>query len=99
AVTQEHSTRPRIVDLANLLHVEHVDVELCRLLHILSREGDVLDLRHRFSPLPRRRGVHEPCLRNHSITRTIRVRASGRRFRSRLAEGWRLSKTRARREE
>src|SRR5262245_57312965 len=51
AVTQEHSTRPRIVDLANLLHAEHVDVELCRLLHILSREGDVLLLRHRFSPL------------------------------------------------
>src|SRR5207245_4233061 len=56
AVTQEHPTGPRIVDLANLLHAEHFDVELCRLPHILGREGDVLDLRHGYCPIPRLRG-------------------------------------------
>jgi len=36
----------RIVDPADLLHAEHVDVELCRRLGILRGQRDVLDLRH-----------------------------------------------------
>src|SRR5262245_10273098 len=39
------------VDLRDLLHAEHVDVELRGLVHVLGREGDVLDLRHAVSPV------------------------------------------------
>src|SRR2546430_11934988 len=35
----------------DLLHAEDVDVELRGLLHVLGRDGDVLDLRHGLSPL------------------------------------------------
>src|SRR5207244_8508671 len=38
------------VDLADLLHPEYVDVELGGLVHVLGREGDVLDLGHEASP-------------------------------------------------
>src|SRR5262252_3092443 len=39
------------VDLRDLLHAEHVDVELRGLVYVLGREGDVLDLRHAVSPV------------------------------------------------
>src|SRR5439155_10555753 len=35
----------------DLLHAEDVDVELRGLVHVLGRDGDVLDLRHGLSPL------------------------------------------------
>src|SRR5262245_25121267 len=35
-----------IVDLADFLHPEHVDVEARRLVRVLGRERNVLDLRH-----------------------------------------------------
>src|SRR5262249_2693951 len=41
----------RAVELRDLLHAEHVDVELRGLVHVLGREGDVLDLRHGVSPV------------------------------------------------
>src|SRR5213594_4543780 len=41
----------RAVDLRDLLHAEHVDVELRSRVHVLGREGDVLDLRHGVSPV------------------------------------------------
>src|SRR5713226_3248016 len=39
------------VDLADLLHPEHVDVELGGLVHVLGRQRDVLDLGHEISPV------------------------------------------------
>src|SRR5215470_9748765 len=50
AVAQVITPGARAVDLRDLLHAEHVHVELRGLVHVLGREGDVLDLRHgRFS--------------------------------------------------
>src|SRR5262249_15617948 len=46
AVTQVIASRARTVDPGDLLHPEHVDVELGRLVDVLGREGDVLDLGH-----------------------------------------------------
>src|SRR5262245_50811860 len=40
----------RAVDLADLLHPEHFDVELRRLVHVLGRDRDVLDLGHAVLP-------------------------------------------------
>src|SRR2546426_1863143 len=51
AVAQVVAPGVRAVDLRDLLHAEHLDVELGRLVHILGREGDVLDLRHGVSPV------------------------------------------------
>src|SRR6266849_5444064 len=39
------------VDLADLFHPEHVDVELGGLVHVLGRQRDVLDLGHEISPV------------------------------------------------
>src|SRR5262249_35847702 len=46
AVAQVVALRSRAVDPGDLLHPEHVDVELRRLVDILGRERDVLDLGH-----------------------------------------------------
>jgi hypothetical protein len=46
AVTQEITRGGRAIELGDLLHAEHVDIELCGLVRILRRNGDVLDLRH-----------------------------------------------------
>src|SRR5262245_24316003 len=51
AVAQVVAPGARAVDLRDLLHAEHVDVELRGLVHVLGREGDVLDLRHVVSPV------------------------------------------------
>ena len=51
AVAQVVAGGPRAVDPAYLLHAEHVDVELGGRVHVLGRDGDVLDLRHGASPL------------------------------------------------
>src|SRR5262245_42576404 len=50
AVAQVTAPGARAVDLGDLLHAEHVDVELGGPVHVLGREGDVLDLRHGCSP-------------------------------------------------
>src|SRR5262245_55924611 len=50
AVAQVTAPGARAVDLGDLLHAEHVDVELGGPVHVLGREGNVLDLRHGFSP-------------------------------------------------
>src|SRR5438094_10243596 len=50
-VAQVVTSGARAVDLCDLLHAEHVDVELRGLVHVLGREGDVLDLRHAVSPV------------------------------------------------
>src|SRR5262245_2679054 len=46
AVGEEAAAGSRIVDLADLLHAEHLDVEPGRPFHVLGRERDVLDLGH-----------------------------------------------------
>src|SRR5215813_683112 len=46
AVAQVEPARIRAVDLRDLLHAEHVDVEAGRLVGVLGRQRDVLDLRH-----------------------------------------------------
>src|SRR5262245_57750571 len=46
AVAQVVASRPRTVDPGDLLHAEHVDVELGGLVDVLGRKGDVLDLGH-----------------------------------------------------
>src|SRR4026208_914527 len=51
AVAQVVAPRPGAVDARDLLHAEHVDVELRGLVDGLGRERDVLDLRHDVSPL------------------------------------------------
>src|SRR2546425_6904724 len=51
AVAQVVTPGARAVDLRDLLHAEHVDVELRSRVHVLGREGDVLDLRHGVSPV------------------------------------------------
>src|SRR5206468_6756931 len=51
AVAQVVAPGARAVDLRDLLHAEHVDVELRGLVDILGREGDVFDLRHGVSPV------------------------------------------------
>src|SRR5262245_37319154 len=51
AVAEVVAPGARAVDLRDLLHAEHVDVELRGLVHVLGREGDVLDLRHAVSPV------------------------------------------------
>src|SRR6516164_1679176 len=51
AVAQVITPGARAVDLRDLLHAEHVHVELRGLVHVLGREGDVLDLRHAVSPV------------------------------------------------
>src|SRR5262245_10669633 len=51
AVAQVVAPGARAVDLRDLLHAEPVDVELRGLVHVLGREGDVLDLRHGVSPV------------------------------------------------
>src|SRR3989454_1571556 len=56
AVAQVVTPGARTVDLRDLLHAEHLDVELGRLVHVLGREGDVLDLRHGVSPVTVVRG-------------------------------------------
>src|SRR5438552_5258626 len=50
-VAQVVTPGARAVDLRDLLHAEHVDVEFRGLVHVLGREGDVLDLRHAVSPV------------------------------------------------
>src|SRR3989454_7613145 len=56
AVAQIVAPGARTVDLRDFLHAEHLDVELGRLVHVLGREGDVLDLRHGVSPVTVGRG-------------------------------------------
>src|SRR5881392_2702527 len=51
AVAQVVARGTRAVDPGDLLHAEHLDVELRGLLHVLGRDGDVLDLRHDVSCL------------------------------------------------
>src|SRR5262245_59192148 len=51
AVAEVVTPGARAVELRDLLHAEHVDVELRGLVHVLGREGDVLDLRHGVSPV------------------------------------------------
>src|SRR5256884_4698709 len=51
AVAQVVARGTRAVDPGDLLHAEHLDVELRGLLHVLGRDGDVLDLRHGVSCL------------------------------------------------
>src|SRR5215813_1748364 len=46
AVTQVVAAGVGVVDLADFLHPEHVDVEARGLVRVLGRESDVLDLRH-----------------------------------------------------
>src|SRR5262249_1369568 len=46
AVAQVEPARVRAVDLRDLLHAEHVDVEAGRFVGVLGRQRDVLDLRH-----------------------------------------------------
>src|SRR5882724_9042885 len=50
-VAQVVAPGARAVELRDLLHAEHVDVELRGLVDILGREGDVFDLRHGVSPV------------------------------------------------
>src|SRR6266850_5705474 len=51
AVGEEDAARPRIVNLADFLHAERLDVELRGLLDVLGRQRDVLDLRHRITSM------------------------------------------------
>src|SRR5215467_15088950 len=50
AVGEEAAASSRIVDLADLFHAEHLDVEPGGPFHVLGRERDVLDLGHDVSP-------------------------------------------------
>src|SRR5215467_5902296 len=41
---------PRAIDLGNFFHAKHVNIKLGRGVHILGREGNVLDFWHDTSP-------------------------------------------------
>src|SRR5215813_3512432 len=53
AVAQEAARGPGVVDLAHLLHLEDVDVELRGLLDVLRRDGHVPQFGHSVPPLSR----------------------------------------------
>src|SRR5262249_7616237 len=52
AVAKVVAFRTRTVELGNFLHAEHVNIKLGSGVHILGREGNMLDLWHDTSPTP-----------------------------------------------